>query len=183
MIWDLPTSIEIRGTEYTIRSDYRDILEICIALDDPELSEAEQALVAIGIFYPDIDDMPQEHIEEAIKKCFEFISGGSYYGSGQKSPKLVDWEKDFRIIVAPVNRVMGKEIRALEYLHWWTFLSAYNEIGGDCTFAQVVSIRDKQARHKTLDKQEKEWLRRNRELVEIKRKYTEAEEELIKQWT
>lgn len=183
MIYDLPTSVEVEGVEYAIRSDYRPILDICIALNDPDLNDNERFFVVLGIFYPDFDDMPTEHYEEALRECFRFINGGEdEEPTQQKSPRLVDWEQDFSLIAAPVNRVLGKEVRSVEYLHWWSFVSAYQEIGGDCTFAQVVSIRDKQARHKPLDKSDKEWLRRNRKLVEFKKKYTEAEENLLKEW-
>ena len=35
----LPTSVNVSGKEYNIRSDYRAILDICTALNDPELSD------------------------------------------------------------------------------------------------------------------------------------------------
>lgn len=183
MNYGLPTSVEIQGVEYAIRSDYRPILDICVGLSDPELNGQERAELALTIFYPDFKNMPPEHYEDAIKECLRFINGGEDEDQTQRnSPKLMDWEQDFSIVVSPINRVIGTEIRALDYLHWYTFLSAYYEIGGECTFAQVVSIRDKQARHKTLEKHEKEWLQRNRHLVEFKRKYTQAEDDLLKQW-
>lgn len=181
MIYDLPTSLEIGGKEYEIRSDYRATLDICVSLSDPELEDRDKALVALTILYPDFEDMPLEHYREALEKCCWFINGGEE-DSGPKAPKLLDWEQDFKLIAAPINRVLGQEIRSIKYLHWWSFVAAFNEIGGDCTFAQVVAIRDKQARHKALDKAEKEWLKRNRHLVDFKRKYTRAEDELLKEW-
>jgi len=51
----------------------------------------------------------------------------------KRKAKLADWEQDFPLIVNPVNRVLGYEVRDCEYCHWWTFLSAYYEIG-DCLF-------------------------------------------------
>lgn len=63
----------------------------------------------------------------------------------RKSPKLVDWGQDFKLIVAPVNRILGLEARAEKYLHWWSFISAYYEIG-ECLFAQVIRIRRKRLR-------------------------------------
>lgn len=85
------------------------------------------------------------------------------------------------MIIAPINRIAGCEVRALEYLHWWTFMSYYREIG-DCLFSQVVSIRDKKARGKTLEKQEKEFYRRNRDLIDLKTTYTEAEKDVLAAW-
>lgn len=145
MIYDLPTSIELGGTEYPIRSDYRAILDIVMALSDPEIEEWERIYSAVCAFYVEFSSIPLEYEQEAVKKCFWFINGGEDEDPGPRQPRLVDWEQDFQLICAPVNRVLGKEVRALEYLHWWSFLSAYHEIGGDCTFAQVVSIRDKLA--------------------------------------
>ena len=93
----------------------------------------------------------------------------------------MDWEQDYSLIIAPINRVMGQEIRAVEYMHWWTFLAAYNEIG-DCTFAQVVRIRDHRARGKPLDKTDQEFYRRNRHLVDLKAKYTAQDDAAFDPW-
>jgi hypothetical protein len=181
VIYDLPTTATVNGVEYEIRSDYRAILDICTALNDQELSDGERGMVVLSIFYPKLTEMPQEDYQEAIKACFQFINGGKEDG-GKKTPKLMDWEQDFHLIVAPVNRVLGVEIRSVDYMHWWTFLSAYMEIGGDCTFAQVVSIRDKKAHGKSLDKADREWYRRNRDLVDFKTTYTEDDQDLMKEW-
>lgn len=181
MIYDLPRSIEVDGAEYNIRSDYREILDICAALTDPEIGERDKTFSALYAFYLDFDSMSTESYSEAVEKCIWFINGGED-DDGKKRPRLMDWQQDFKLICAPVNRVLGKEIRSLEYLHWWSFLSAYMEIGGDCTFAQVVGIRDKLARGKKLDKSEREWLNNNRNIVDFRTKYTNADEELFKRW-
>lgn len=176
----LPESVEVCGAEYAIRSDYRAVLDICAALSDPELDGRDRSEALLTIFYPDFPDMPPEHYEEAIKRCLWFINGGTDTQPG-KSPRLVDWEQDFPYIVAPINRVTGQEIRAADYMHWWTFLAAYQEIG-DCTFAQIVRTRDRIARGQKMDKQDREWYRRNRHLVDFKRKYTDADNEFFEKW-
>lgn len=180
MMYDLPTSVTVCGAEHPIRSDYRPVLDICAALTDPNLSGQEKTIVTLDIFYPGFADMPPEHYEEAVKRCFWFINCGEEEQERQ-APKLVDWEQDFRYIAAPVNRVLGVEIRAVEYLHWWSFIAAYYEIG-DCVFAQIVRLRDRLARGKPLDKTDREWYRKNRHLVDLKTSYTDAEQELLKQW-
>ena len=93
----------------------------------------------------------------------------------------MDWQQDFALIASPVNHVLGFEIRSVEYLHWWTFIGAYQEIG-DCTFAQVVNIRTKKSKNQKLDKTEQEFYKRNKHLVDFKRKYSEQDEDIIKQW-
>lgn len=176
----LPTSVEVGGAEYVIRSDYRAALDICAALSDPELDGQERAVAALIIFYPDLSAIPPEHYQEAIDQCLRFINGGGE-DAPRKALKLVDWEQDFQHIMAPINRVLGQEVRAVEYMHWWTFLAAFYEIG-DCTFAQIVRIRDRLSRGKPLDKQDREWYQNNRHLVDFKRKYTSAEDEMAKSW-
>ena len=180
MNYGLPKSVEVNGVEYKIRSDYRPILDICSAMNDPDLEPEDIVIIAMNIFYEDCDSIPLEDWKEAVEKCFAFINMDE--DQGPKRPKLVDWEQDFNYIIAPINRVAGTEVRALDYLHWWTFISYYYEIGGDCTFAQIVSIRDKLARGKKLDKQDREWLRNNAHLVHFKNKYSAAEKETLKQW-
>lgn len=178
----LPTSVEVGGQKYEICSDYRAALDICVALDDPELDEQERAYVVLYIFYPNFKEIPEEHLQEAIDRCMEFINGpGPKSNSPAKAPKVVDWEQDLPLIIAPINRVMNCEVRSSEYVHFWTFLAAYQEIG-DCTFAQVVRVRDHLARGQKLDKQDQEWYKRNRHLVDIKRKYTQADDEIFNAW-
>lgn len=181
MKYGLPMSVEVNGTEYAIRSDYRDVLTIIEALSDAELTDEDKAEVMLDIFYPDFLDMPQSDYEEAVHQCVIFINGGKENKNSKSSPKLMDWQQDFPIIVAPLNRVLGKEIRAEKYIHWYTLLSAYSEIG-DCTFAQVVAIRSKKARGKKLDKAEQEFYKNNRDLVDFERAYTPKDEEIISRW-
>lgn len=180
MSWSLPNSVDIAGTTYAIRTDYRCILDILTDISSPEADGQERALIVLIGLYPDYPKMPPEHYKEAVDKGMQFINCDSD-DTPHKAPKLVDWEQDYPLIIAPINRVLGQEARAVEYMHWRTWLAAYYEIG-DCTFAQVVRVRDHLARGKKLDKQDMEWYRRNRELVDFKNKYTSAQKDLLKEW-
>ncbi len=188
MTYELPKSVEVYGVEYQIRYDYRPALDACAALSDPELTYEDKALAALIILYPDFENIPRAHYREALKRCFWFINGGAEE-TGKKGPTLVSWEQDIQHIIAPINRVLGLEIRAVPYnceantggLHWWTFLSAYMEIG-DCTFAQIVRIRSLKAKGKKLDKADQEWYRKTRHLVDIKTAYTDSEKDMLHRW-
>lgn len=181
--WDLPTALNIHGTEYRIRSDFRAVLDVLTAMNDPDLflpdaDEWEQQAVRMStmttIIYPDYELIPRDHYMEACNKAIQFIDMGMKEDNKRPLPRLMDWEQDGQIIIPAINRVVGKEVRALEYMHWWTFLGAYMEIG-DCLFSQIVSVRGKRAKHKKLDTWEKEFIRENQKLVELKKKYTEQE--------
>lgn len=189
MLYYLPKTVEINGTALNVRYDFRVILDIIAMLNDPDLEQADKAQAAIEMFYCESAQAIATP-REALEKLFWFIDQGQELKEKKKSPRLVDWEQDFNLIIAPVNRVLGYESRGVDYdsenntggLHWWTFLAAYMEIGGDCTFSQVVSIRDKQARGKRLEKWEREWLRHNRDIVVLKTRYSSEDDEILKQY-
>ena len=176
----LPKSLTVGGVGYKIRSDYREILDICAAVSDPGFDAQERAFVALSILFVNFESMPQEHYKEAVDKCHWFINGGDTPPDG-KQPKLMDWGQDFKHIIAPINRIMGREIRAIKCMHWWTFLSAYMEIG-DCYFSQIVNIRNKRVQGKALDKSEQEFYRKNRSAVDLKTKYTEQDDAALDGW-
>ncbi len=180
-VWELPKKLNINGNDYDIRTDYRVILDIINAMNDPELEEDEKWLACLTILYIDFDKMPQSDFIEACKQAKAFIDMGlSEEEKKRKSPKLMDWEQDAQLIIPAVNKVIGSEVRAVEYMHWWTFLSAYMEIG-ECTFSHILNIRTKKSKGKPLEKWEQDFVRENGALVNLKKKLTveEIEEERL----
>lgn len=160
--WKLPQSAVIGGIKYKINSDFRDVLEIIKYLTDVRKSEYSRWMIALALFYE--EEIPAEHQEEAAKFLSDFISYG--VPEDKPGPKLVDWDQDASLIVADVNKVAGKEIRAEEYLHWWTFLSYFYGVG-EGQLSTVVGIRSKRAKGKKLDKWEQEYYRDNRKKVDF----------------
>lgn len=187
MIYDLPKTANVNGVELAIRYDYRVILTILEMLNDPDLPDETKASGLIELFYLE-PTKAWTAPKEAVEACYDFIDMGET--QDKKSQRVMDWEQDFRYIVAPVNRVLGYECRAVPYdyekneggLHWFTFLAAYMEVGGDCMFSQIVSIRDKLARGKKLEKYEREWLNRNRNIVDLRQKLSQEENDLASSW-
>ena len=178
--YDLPTSLIVNGREYAIRADYRAILDIIGVFTDTGITNEDRALIALTIFYEDFETMPFGAFEDALAKMKWFINGGKE-DSRTKNQKLMDWNQDFQLIVSPINKALGFEVRSAEFVHWWTFLSAYMEIG-DCLFAQVVSIRKKRKQGKKLDKQDREFYQNNHDIVDLKVEETEAEKALFDEW-
>lgn len=178
--YELPTALCVAGEDREIRSDYRPALDVLQALGDVELSDEEKALVTLTILYEDANAIPRDAFGEALKAAFQYLAGGQTEQTGP-TRRLMDWEQDLPLVLPPINRVLGTEVRAVPYCHWWTFLAAYQEIG-DCLFAQVVRVRDKLHRGKALDKADREFYRHNRALVDFKTKHTDAEQRLLKEW-
>lgn len=177
-IWELPTSLNLSGVDWDIRTDYRVVLGILTELNNPEYDNEEKWLIVMTLLYTDFDNMPISLYDEAYKKAIEFIDMG-LEGDDKPKPRLMDWEQDATLIIPAVNKVIGAEIRANPYLHWWTFLSSYLEIG-ECSFSHILNLRQKRAKGVKLEKWEKEFIAENKDLVILKEHLTEeqkAEEE------
>ena len=207
-MFDLPSTVTISGIEYPVRTDFRTILEIFVMLDDPDLTDADKTEALLRMFY---SERPPD-VEEAVMAFLDFIDPRSSrtrrraQHSGSPSERTssgeselscryrearrfgacedaIDWSQDFDLMVAPINHILGFECRAADYLHWRTFLAAYLEIPPESVFARVLRIREKLRTGKKLEKYERTWYNKNRDLVHLKPKFSKAEEELIEAWT
>ena len=179
-IWSLPTTVTVSGEERGICTDFRDILEIIGILQDQSREEASRVYVALSLFYDHLEEIPPGAMQEAAEAMTTFLNCGEA-DTGTPAPKTIDWEQDAGIIVSEVNKVAGTEIRNLEYLHWWTFISYFNGIGeGQLSF--VVGIREKRRRGKKLEPYEQEFFNRNRSVVELKQTLTTEEEDELSKW-
>lgn len=173
--YDLPTSLTIGGVGYPIRSNWRAIIDILIACNDPDLDDQAQTMVMLQILYPDWRKIPPQHVEEAIRKGVEFIDCGHKEDSKPK-PKMIDWEQDSSIIIPEVNKVASLEIRQNPGIHWWTFLGWFMGIG-DGLLANVLHIRQKRQKGQKLEKWEETYYRENKELIDFRK--TEEEKSAL----
>lgn len=176
MIGVLPKGLEIAGALCEIRTDYRDCLTILQAFEDRELEDTEKYEVLLNILY--VGDIPEGHMGEAIEKAVWFLDcGGTVQKPGQKK-KIIDFKQDEQMLFSAINKVSGFETRAVDYLHFWTFMSFFNEIG-EGLFSTVLGIRLKRSRGKKLEPYEHEFYRDNKELIDLKEQYTKKEKEEI----
>lgn len=179
--WEFPTSLNVGGIDYEIRTDYRAVLDLIAALNDPDLTDSDsqmtaymQSRVILEIMFPKCDEIPVEHLQEALDKVSEFIDMG--ISDDRKKPKTMDWEQDAPILIPAINKVLNCEIRAQKYIHWWTFLGAYMEIG-EGLFSSIVNIRQKKAKGKKLEKWEQEFYKENKALIDFQSKSQRSQEE------
>ena len=181
--WELPTSLEVGGKEYAIRTDYRVILDILAAMNDPEIfvpgmteeeKKMEQSMTMLQILYIDFDSMPPKDWQEAMKKAVDFIDCG-IKGDDNPKPRTMDWEQDAPIIAPEISKVAVRDIR-IGKTHWWEFFGYYLGIG-EGVFNTIVSIREKKRKGKKLEKWEQEFYKNNKSLVDLRAKKVERSEE------
>lgn len=167
MLGLLPTSLTINNTEYEIRTDYRNILTIISAFNDEELRDAEKTLICLVRLYTDFYSIPESDYKEAYEAAVDFIE--CQMKSDKPSPKVIDWEKDEQLMFAAVNKVAGKEIRSETYIHWWTFIGYFQSIDRESIWGYVLTIRQKKAKRKKLDKAENDFYNANKSMIDIGR--------------
>lgn len=182
MIGGLPEALTVGDTEYPIRSDYRNVLQVFEAFSDPDLKVGEKWIVAIYLLFADFscaDDVEAAvqsgfDAEEAARQITWFISMGKENKKDGERP-VYDWEQDEQMIFSAINEVAGREVREAEYMHWWTLAGYLNSVNKDSVFSYIVGIRDKRNHNKKLEKHEKEFYRKNRDMVDIKPRKTAEE--------
>lgn len=164
-MYELPVTVTIDGIEYPIRNegDYRMVLDCFIVLQDLELNdETERLLACLLIFYDDLEsvdavlELSQEEVQARVDAMFNFFNCGKKDETTKNNLKLLDWEEDEQLIISAINDVAKKEVRAEAYVHWWTFMGYYMSIG-EGAFATVVSIRYKILKGKKLEKYERDF--------------------------
>ena len=161
----LPRTLNICGKEYEIRTDFRDILVIFKALDDDSLTDKEKAYITLRCLFYDYDKLPNDGLEEAVKKAFWFVGGGDIPKTRYKGYRVIDYEQDGFMIYPAVSKTLGViDVRDLDYLHWFTFLGSFSE-NGDGLLSFVMSLRGKINEGKKLEKHEKEFLKDNKGVV------------------
>lgn len=179
--WELPEALEVAGRSEPIRADFREVLEVIRLLDDSAEPPEARAYLAMGLFYRKFAAIPLAARQPAMEAMLRFLAGGQE-DSSPAGPRLIDWQQDLPLIVADVNKVAGCEIRALPFVHWWTFLAWFGAIG-EGQLSTVVSIRDKRRRGKKLEGWEKEYYQQHKAEVDLRPRYTAeelAEQERLK---
>jgi hypothetical protein len=174
MIGQLPNALEVGGKLLPIRTDFRDVLNLFPMFDDPELTELEKSYVACRNLYK--CEISPEDFDEAVEKIYWFIDGGDIPKDDPAPVRILDWEKDERTLMPAISKTVGvPDVRSLPYMHWFTFLGAFGEMG-EGLFSMVLNLRRKIADGEKLDEWERKWIQKNKDLVVI---HTKEEEEAI----
>ena len=175
MIGVLPKALVVNGISYPIYSDYRVALLIFDMCDDDDISDKYKTYGCLQLLLEDYTQIPQKDLQEAAEKAKWFLDGGDMSKSKEYPKPIISWEQDESIMFPALNKVAGKEIREVEYMHWWTFLGLFNDIG-EGLFSQVINIRAKQAKGKKLEKWEREYWNSNRAICALRTKLSEEEQ-------
>ncbi|MCX4339997.1 MAG: Gp15 family bacteriophage protein, partial [Lachnospiraceae bacterium] len=108
MIGTLPETLTVGGIEYSIRTDYRNVLRLFEAFQDPELYAEEKQIVSVYMLFADFsgpDDVEAAvaggfDIEDAVRQIAWFIAAGRQEKKDDLS--TYSWRQDEQMIFSAV---------------------------------------------------------------------------------
>lgn len=171
--YKLQTHIDVNGVLYELDTDYRTALLVLEMYADNSIPETEKHLSAIEILLTVEDedgnlhtDIPEDVYEAAVEVVKYLNIGESieenkddYYKmlieekteeeiklekiAESRAIRSINYKRDEGLIASALNKMLGYDIRGVDYMHWWTFVSLCQEIDNESRISTVVSIRDK----------------------------------------
>lgn len=172
----LPHAVMIDGDAITINTDFRVCLRIIQAMEDPQLMEHEKLTVLVTLLYPDIPDNTALAIEQGLK----FLNLGENADiSRLRQPQVYSLNKDSAYIYTAFKSTFNIDLNTVDDLHWWKFRSLFSDLGKDCFFNTLISLRSRKNSGKLTDS-EKEFVRNNPDVISLsERRQSSAAQEFI----
>ena len=146
----LPESVEVRGKEHKIYSDFRTSILFETMMRSRELRPHEKIRQMLQIYYPVI---PPDR-EEAVKKILWFYAGGKEAKqkkeeknrtrkSFRKNQTAYSFEQDAPYIYAAFRKEYGINLQKIknEELHWWEFLALFDSLPDDSKIMKIMYWR------------------------------------------
>lgn len=165
MIGVIPEALEVGGRAIPINADFRNVLTIFEAFNDTALTNEEKAYICLKRLYT--APVSFYETEEAYEQAVWFLNGGDMPMSKPEEVRMIDWKHDESMIIPAVSKVLNTaDVRAMPFLHWWTFLGSFGEVG-EGLFSTVLHIRHKKAHGEKLTKSEQKFWQKNKSLCKL----------------
>lgn len=177
-ILKLPSSLEVQGVQLAINADWRPCVNIMRMFERQDLTDSEKILCMVEILYA--DEVPDSMVADAAEQAIWFLNMGETDDKGGQSNgcgRLFSWEQDLRFIISAIEHATHKQIRSMEFYHWWEFMSGFYEIG-ECVFSTLIHQR-KQKKTGKQTKADREWWAENKDIAELKVELTKDEQEVL----
>ena len=175
----LPSSVEIEGTEYEIRSDFRTSVLFSILMEDKEVPDSIKYEQALDLYYPVIP----KNKDEAIEKIIWFYSLGKeeqeVNSTTGKNKKVFDYEEDAIYIYSAFMSDYRIDLQDIEYLHWWKFKSLLEGLKDTNRLNEIIKYRSVDV-NKIKDKEEKKFYKKMQRIYKLDNKASKEDIEELK---
>lgn len=172
---DLPTKLKVNDKIYDINYDYRTVLRIMLALEDNNLYNEEKAYIMLKLLYK--EDIPEEDVEEAIKKAILFIDlGKENTNESNNQSRIYSFTQDGNYILTGINSTHHIDISEHPNMHWWKFMALFMDMNTECFFSELVYYRKRKQEGK-LTKEEKQQYNKIKDLIELNQNTNEIQKQ------
>lgn len=126
-----------------ISADFRNMIQVDLILNDPDINDVEKTAAALYQLYPDI---PRD-IHKAVEGLAWFYTRGNAIGRGKdkgakKSPrKAFDFEQDANLIYAAFYATYNISLTTVDFLHWWEFMALFEGLPETTLMQRVIYWR------------------------------------------
>lgn len=159
----MPQAVLVGGAAVPINTDFRVCLRIIQAMEDKRLMEHEKLTVMLTLLYPEV---PRD-AALALRQGLKFLNLGCEAETQKlRQPPVYSLEKDSTYIYTAFKSTFNIDLESVGYLHWWKFRSLFADLGRDCFFNTLISLRSRQYSGKLTDS-EKDFVRRNSRLIAL----------------
>lgn len=154
LIDKLPTKIKVGDEIIDINADFRNCLKIILAYEDEDLTIQEKHLIMIQRLYKIV---PKD-IETAILQGIKFLNCGETFQNTTDKQRIYSFCKDAKYIYPAVSQASEVDLETIDFFHWWKFFYYFLDISNDCTFSNIVSLRQKKNKRKLTDEERKIYM-------------------------
>ena len=150
----LPLTVEVGGRDIPIYADFRTGILFELLVQDHEVSEAEKALAALELYYPENEvEFIAERLDEASERLIWFYSCGNpgkktrSTGRQKQRPKtsfakrIYDFNVDAPLIYAAFLAQYGVDLQEVEFLHWWKFCAMFDALTDNHEITKIMGYR------------------------------------------
>lgn len=143
----LPVTVDIRGTEIPIDTDFRTAIKYGKLLRS-NLTDAEKALQILLLFFP--TEREFKYVKEMFEKIEWFYGGGKTLEEKRQEEKIkgmsngkegYSFELDSWLICAAFMSQYGIDLTDIDYMHWWKFLSLFNGLDSSNKIVEIMGYR------------------------------------------
>lgn len=177
----LPTEYE----GFPIDTDFGIGIQIMQALENEDLSQQEQIMVALSLLYlaedKDGNPLTLPDTQTAMNGLVWFLTGWNHDNNKTNDKeKVTDWDVDQWRIYSAFRQHYGINLQT-DNLHFWEFMGLLSTLP-ECAYTRIIDIRAKKITGK-MNKEEKSMYTRLKEVYALKQtkaiKYTDKQKEAI----
>lgn len=134
-----PTSVDIAGYPWPIRTDFRYWVQFERLILDSSVPDEDKAVDMLELLFPWVPDDQAE----AGKKIIWFWQCGIEHGGsgGGTGRQIYDLERDSGYIFSAFDHDYGIDIESVKYMHWWKFKHRMMNLKPDNLFCRILDYR------------------------------------------